>query len=363
MANAQPRIALRIGDTDWLGWLHANVMMTMDAVSGSFTVGLTDRWPGSGSSRPISPFMPCRLLLDDEPLITGYIDRVSPNGSHDDHTVTITGRDKTSDLVDCAAVTGEWRGLKLDAIIAELAKPVGISVKAEVDVGVPFERFRTQEGEQAWPAIDRACKARAVVAMADGNGNVLLTRAKMSSGSPAPLILGGKDGNVLSFSGDFSGEERFSVYTIKAQQGGLAGTPEDRAHVIAEARDDGVPRYRPMTIIARDRMDAAAARRQAQWECNVRRGQALRATYTLAGWRTAAGKIWRPNTIVRVRDDWQWMAIDRDLIVVSVRLEVSGDGMLTTLDLTDPSAYLPEPPPQEKKKGGKGKPKVEDVGL
>ena len=46
-----------------------------------------------------------------------------------------------------------------------------------------------------------------------------------------------------------------------------------------------------------------------------------------------------------------------------ITVEVSGDGMLATLDLTDPSAYLPEPPAQEKKKGGKGKPKVEDVGL
>ena len=351
MANAQPRIALRIGDTDWLGWLHANVMMTMDAVAGSFTVGLTDRWPGGGPARPIKPFAPCRLLLDDEPLITGYIDRVSPNGTHDDHTVTITGRDKTSDLVDCAA-TGEWHGLKLDAIVAQIAKPLGISVRKDVDVGAPFERFRIQEGEQAWPAIDRACKARGVLAVADGNGNVLLTRAKMSSGDPAPLILGGKDGNVLSFSGDFSAEERFSVYTIKAQQGGLAGTPEDRAHVIAEARDIGVTRYRPMTIIARDRMDAAAAKTQVQWECNVRRGRATRATYTLAGWRTASGKIWRPNTIVRVRDDSRWMSIDSDLIVVSVRLEVSGDGMLTTLDLTDPSAYLPEPPPSKKEELG-----------
>ena len=316
-------------------------MMTMDAVAGSFTVGLTERWPGGGSARPITPGAACQLTLDDEPLITGYIDQVSPYYSNDEHAVTVTGRDKTGDLVDCAAASGEWRGLKLDAIVSELARPFGISVRADADVGAAFEKFRTQEGEVAWAAIDRACKARAVLAMADGYGNVILTRATASSDDPVPVILGGKDGSVLSGTGTFSANERFSAYTIKAQRGGLDGTPEDRAHVIAEAKDSGVARYRPTMMIARDRMDAASAAAQVQWVCNVRRGQALRVTYTMAGWRTASGKVWRPNTIVRVRDDW--LSIDRDLIVVSVRLAVSGDGTETTIDLTDPSAYMPEP--------------------
>lgn len=51
--------------------------------------------------------------------------------------------------------------------------------------------------------------------------------------------------------------------------------------------------------------------------------------------------MWQPNTFVRVED--RWLAIDRELRVVSVRLTINTETIEADLDLAEPSAYLPDP--------------------
>ena len=115
-------------------------------------------------------------------VITGYVDDVSPAYSATGHDVTVDGRDATSqgDLVDCSAIhqPGEWRvSGTLEAIVTILAKPFGIPVKAECDTGTAFRKFRIEEGETAFEAIERACRMRAVLAAGDGKGGLRIIRA------------------------------------------------------------------------------------------------------------------------------------------------------------------------------------------
>lgn len=341
----RPAIALVIGERQWLGWTYADIVATMDAVSGSFSIGVTDRWSGAARPRPIAPGDACRLTIDGEPVIDGSIDVVQPFYDAHEHGVNITGRDRTGDLADCSADDGEWHDIELAALVAAIARPFGIKVYREADTGARFRRFRIQPGETAWEAIDRATRARALLAVASGDGNLALIRARIDpegTTPPVKIILGSAKGNALRASGTFDAHERHSRYRLLAQQGGAFGAPEDRAHVVAEAADPGVRRYRPLTLVARDQLDAAAALAQVRWEANVRRGRALRASYTLVGWRDDLGRLWRPNTRVRVEDPW--LAIDHELLVASVRLSIHPEeGILTDLELVESMAYLPEP--------------------
>ena len=246
--------------------------------------------------------------------------------------------------------------------MANITRPFGIQVYPDsgLDLGAKFARFRIQAGETAWAAIERATRARALLAVATPDGHLGLTRARAAAGADAPpaVILGGDKATPVKATGTFEAHERYRNYRILAQQGGEAGSPEDRAHVVAVAEDTEVKRYRPLTIVAGDQLDNAAALAQVRWEANVRRGRARRASYTIAGWRDDRGRLWRPNTIVRVKDDW--LRIDHDLLLVSVRLTVNEDSIETDLDLADPSAYMREPPDPERdgsdrQEGGKKK--------
>ncbi len=368
--RARPKVALTIGDRDWWGWTSADIVQTMDAVTGSFSIGLTERWEGSppgsstrGEPPEISPGAACAVSVDGEPLITGYIDVVAPTYSAIEHGVTISGRDRTGDLVDCSAAVepGEWHDIALAPLVAAIAKPFGINVYPDsgLDLGAKFPRFRVQPGETAWAAIERATRARAVLAVATPDGHLGLTRAQSrAGGNPPAIILGGDKATPVKATGTFEAQDRFSRYRILAQQGGEAGGPEDRAHVVATAEDPGVKRYRPLVIVASDRLDGAA-KAAVQWEANVRRGRSRRAAYTIAGWRDDAGRLWRPNTIVRVTD--KWLRINHDLLIVSVRLTIGEDQVETDLELADPSAYLREPPdPSREEATGRKKKKSTD---
>ena len=73
------------------------------------------------------------------------------------HTIAVRGRDATGDLVDCSAASkpGEWKDARLEEIASALCEPFGIRVTREVDTGAPFARFRIEEGESVFEAIER----------------------------------------------------------------------------------------------------------------------------------------------------------------------------------------------------------------
>ncbi len=55
-----------------------------------------------------------------------------------------------------------------------------------------------------------------------------------------------------------------------------------------------MPRHRPLTVIAEEQIDSAAAVNRAQWEASVRYGRSRRGTYTVLGWFNGSG-LWAPG--------------------------------------------------------------------
>ena len=80
---------------------------------------------------------------------------------------------------------------------------------------------------------------------------------------------------------------------------------------------------------------------RAQWEASTRAGRALTARYTVQGWRGAKGELWRPNTLVKVEDEW--LGIERDLLIVSCTYKLSDNGTITELQLAPKEAYELQP--------------------
>ena len=153
--------------------------------------------------------------------------------------------------------------------------------------------------------------------------------------------------NILSASGEVSWVDRYSVYTVRGQQSNaLDGfTPEEAAHVEAEARDSAVTRHRPLTVMAEQGVSVQDARTRANWEATVRTGRARRASVVVQGWRQtreAGAALWRPGQIVRLTDDW--LALDRDLLISSVSYSKRNDGgTVAELSLYPENAFLPMP--------------------
>lgn len=349
----EPGVVLTVNGNDYGGWKSVRISLGMEQVAGTFDLSVSERWPGQPEAWPIMPGDECRVSIATDQktvVITGYVDDVNISYDAGSHTIQVTGRDKTGDLVDCSAIhkTGQWSGSALEQIAADICRPFGIAAKRTANTGARFGKFALQEAETAWEALERAAKMRGVLMMSDGQGSLVITRAGTNRIGTALV----KGENILAASGQFSHKDRYSKYIIKGQSPGTDfSSAEHNTATKATATDDALEkrkRYRPLIVIA-EQGDGSTYADRAKWERNVRAGRASRVTYTVAGWTHAEG-LWLPNNLVAVQDDL--VGISRDLIIAAVTYSLEeGSGSRTELQLCRPEAFdLVSMPDKHKKK-------------
>ena len=333
-------VTLTVGGNKYGGWKAIEISLSLEQIAGQFKLRTSDRWHGQEEAWPIIPGDACTVAIGDRTVITGYVDEANPEYDHKDHGIEVNGRDKTGDLVDCAAIykTGEWLNADLKKIAFDLCAPFGVSVWTEVDIGKKFPKFALQEGETVFEALERASRMRGVLLVSDGRGHLVLTRASDVS-LDAALIRGV---NIEAATGCFSHKERFSWYIIKGQVPGASIfvpqdlPPEQRSQLKATSEDAEVTRYRPLIIYA-EQGDGSTYKDRAVWERNVRAGRAARVQYTVTGWEYKPGAIWIPNRLVRVQDSYT--GVDAELLIVRCTYLLDDGGSRTRLELCRPEAF------------------------
>lgn len=373
------RISLRMGGQVWRTWSTFELPRDLSEISGGFHVGLRDA--ARHTSFPWADLMDARtqvtaglevtVEIDGEPVLKGWVDDIAPRCGGGQVSVSVSGRDKTCDLIDCAAtVKGPWeyRNQTIDKIIAAIVKPFGLTVRADVDLGAPIDRVCLDVGETAMSAIEKLCRQRQVLVLSDGVGGIVLTRGGKARG-PADLIFPG--GNVIESAGCDSMRERFSEYHVVAQaekaggkrkkkpakldvtaqplgegggsggsSGGGGSYEQAGAKIVGTAKDDAIQRYRPMVVLARNQCDAKVAQAQAEWMARTARAAAQKLDYPVLDFR-ANGTLWRPNELVMVQDTFQ--AINRDMLVAGLVYSHGAQGPVTRLRVTGPEAFDIEP--------------------
>ncbi len=248
VGNHHPIVTLKVGGNLHSGWKEVEIFRSIETLAGGFALTMSDVDPALQKIVQVSPGAACELLVDNETVITGYIDESGPEFDAETHEVKVTGRDKTCDLVDCAAFVplvqpGIWaKGQKVLSIVAQIAQKSGITVKEEVDAGT-VSLFALQPGETAFTAIDRIAKEAAVLPIADGMGGIVLTRGGL--GSRFAALVEGK--NILSAKGKVSWKDRFSDYYVFADPAGIYVTANTDAHM-GHATDPAVTRWRPTFV-------------------------------------------------------------------------------------------------------------------
>lgn len=328
------------------GWTSMRLSLGMDRCANGFQIEITELWSEGAKVRRILPWEACEVLLDGEVVLTGYVDELSVRHSGTVHTVSVRGRDKTADLVDCSVTgkVGQWRGLKIEQIARELAAPFGVQVLTDVDTGKPLLSFALQEGETAFEAIERAARMRGVLVMSTAAGELLLTRAGQQR-IATRLVLGE---NILEGSVRYDVRDRFSVYVAKGQApthyfdapGSSAGTSATAAksasQMRAQASDARVPRFRPLVLNAECPDLAVPLSRRVQWEANVRAARSVEAEIVVQGWKNA-GWLWKPNRLLTVLDPW--LGIDDEMLISGVQYSLDEAGSRTSLRLTYANAF------------------------
>lgn len=336
-----PDVRLIVDGQSYGGWTRVRVSRSLEQLAHAFELGLTERWPGQDVPRPIRPGAACRLEIDGTAVIAGYVDRMTVDYDAGAHTVTVTGRDKCGDLVDCSAPSVSWVGRTLSQVAAALVEPYGLTVVADDDgLDSTFLRLKNAEGDTVQETLEAAARVRAVLLMSDGLGTLTLGRAGTAT-VPTALELG-RNIQICSFEADDCG--RFSIITVKGQSSGSdAWSGESAAQPSGSATDARISRHRPLTVLAEEQLDAAGGQARADWEATVRYGRSRRVRYTVRGWAHAAG-LWTPGVLVPVRD--AVAGIDGKRLLVQADLRLDNGSMNAELTLCPPEAYRRVPVPE-----------------
>ena len=339
-------LTLRINGADIRGWTEVRVTRGIERVPSDFEIVMTERLPGDLHAVTVLPGQPCRILLGGDVVLTGYVDRFAPSISPRGHQISVTGRGKCCDLVDCSA---EWPGGQISGtsaldIASKLAAPYGIKVAmaAGVPPGDPIPQFNLILGETAWETIERICRYRALLAYELADGSLLLDQV----GTVAHASGFAQGQNVQAASMQYSMDQRYSRYVAFYQSIETLGdlnTAGVDGNLIATVVDATVTRHRQLDIIA----EAAAGGPQvavarANWDRARRWGRSFVCSLTTDTWRDSAGLLWQPNRQALLQLPLLKMGLAQ-WVISEVTYSLGQEGTTAQLTLMPPDAFLPEP--------------------
>ncbi|MBC8726536.1 hypothetical protein F6X37_35020 [Paraburkholderia sp. 31.1] len=333
-------VSLTVNGASISGWKSVRITRGMERIPADFDISMTERFPDT-TTVLVMEGDPCVVKIGADAVITGYVDRVTEAVSATTHTLSISGRGKCEDLVDCAAQFDSFQFVNMATahIAAQLAQPFGINVKA-LTPGMLHPQVCLNVGESPYAAIDRLCKLAQVLCYEDADGDLVI--GPLSTIEAAGGFAMGVNVEQASYTRDIS--QRFSGYRVYLVGTGIftdAGQQPLAEYTVA---DDTMPRFRPKAFIAQNG-DAGAdvSNAHALWECNRRIGRGNVVTITATSWRDSGGALYAPNTLaalslpqLKVIDGAKWTIGE-----VTYRRDTSGTGCEITL--MPPEAFRPEP--------------------
>lgn len=340
-------IKLIVNGRIYTGWTSARISRSIEQAAGSFSLAVSERWAGREAPWPIGEGDACVVKIGDERVITGWIDKRSPSFDAGSHGVTISGRDTTSDLVDCSAdlTSQQFAKLGLVDLAEKLCAPYDISVIVQAGLVIedsPAKRKKktaANPGEHAWAVLEQACRAAGVLAYSDGSGNLVLSRA----GSSRCVVDLAEGVNLLQGSAEYDVSGRFRTYEVVGQHQGaddLYGT--SAAAVKGSASDPSIRAVRKLVVKAEHSVTTDSANKRAAWESAVRAARGDQVNVVVQGWRQKPGmSVWPINALVSVRSPV--LGVKGDMLVTAVAHEISDStGTTTAITLRRPDAFRPE---------------------
>lgn len=351
------RVELFIGGGIFSGWVSVSVRRSLEHLAGSFELELM--MPGQSLPDSITPGLPLKLQINGVTVITGYLDTVKHKITATSYKISITGRDKTGDLVDCSAVFkgSQWHNRTLEQIAGDLCKPFGIRVIWQVSdatAAKPFATFTLQLSETVSDALTRAARHRGVLVTSNADGDLVFTQAGNQQTDTLEL---GKNLLDADFTDDW--RNRYSEYLVKGHGGGGGHKGEAKAAALLAApkgqtADKAVTRYRPKVILADHKITADGARQRATREERRAIARSERFVATAKDWFRENSALWDVNMLTRVVAPR--VNVDmRDLLICQVEFTLNAkEGEVTRLTLAPRDGFIVPAEPDSGGAGGEG---------
>ncbi len=348
-------ILLKVGTGNILydGFTSIRVFKSIETLSSEFEFEATIQDP---AQFPIKLKDTCKVYINDIQVIDGFIEGINGDTSANSHSISISGRDKTCDVVDSSVfenLTFNTSISLVDLIKKTLSQSniTGIDVidnVGDIEIFEKNDNISAEMGESLFSFIERYCRKRQVLCNTDGLGNITLERASNDIITRLLLSESGEanNNNIKNIFFGLDNTNRFNKIKMKGQGNptNVSLTPKVLTDVSAEASDDDIRTSRNLVLTSDSSLDTNTAKLAANWHVNIRRARSLNVNITTAGFsydENDETKIWLPNKGIVLKDDF-WN-INAQLLIKSVEyLYNVNQGSICNIELTNRDAYTLE---------------------
>jgi prophage tail gpP-like protein len=363
MANTD-EVRVVIDGKEFKGWEGVTIEMAVDHIADAFSI--TAPWdPGRKELREaFRPFgyQKAELFIDDEKLLTGRIDKVTPSLEAKDRRANLQGRSLTGVLADCSH-DGDLEfgnnALTLADIARQVCKPFKVAVRADNDTAT-IQEVRAEYGQVAADFLNSIAAPRNILLNCSYDGELVLTwGATLLNKMPGARLVEGQY-PVESVDSDFDSTKRFSVFKAATQFAGqnFLDISYDstirvyRPHLSAVQDTDASPEDVVASTVfendiagqrgqsfagatAKSPKSHAAARARA-----ASLAESISVNVSVTGWRRPDGKRWAERQVVTLLAPSAMVYKEAAWLIagVTLKLDASG-GRSTSLRLVLPETY------------------------
>ncbi len=335
-ADTEDEVAILVDGKRFRFWDKVRITRSIDTMDTvEFGAPFDSEAPGFRETfRPFS-FKTVVITVGGTPLFTGTMVAVNPVVENAQKVISVSGYSLPGVLNDCTSPASsfplEYDNQGLREIATALAAPFGISVDFQADQGAVFERVASEPGKKVLAFLTELAKQRNLIISSSSRGKLVFLQSA-ESGQPVARLQQGS-APVLSVTPFFSPQEYYSHITgIEPVVVGLAGSQ----FTVKNPRLLGVTR--PLTFNAPDTLDADV---KAAVEAKAGRMFGSMASYSVrvATWRDPNGKLWEPNTLVKLLAPDAMIYDEYEFIIRSIEFSRDRATETATLNLVIPGSF------------------------
>lgn len=326
-------VGVAIGGRTFTAWTRVMWRASLKEAARSWQLDAAVETRSEASHKALPLFATVKIVATKDPVIVGYIDRKQMHIDATSARVTLYGRSRGADAIDCSVIhdSHEFRNMTLVDIAHALDKSaVGYTTAAAL---TPIPLARAMPGETQFRFLDRLAREQGLTLMGSADGGIEIVSPDKPQRHKGELIEGL---NILVGDADHNGSNRFSEVRVLGQRG--TGSVASDLELEAIAQDQGVSRYRPLVVIDDRGTDAAGLKKRAKQRRDRSAGEGLSAQITVVGWRDEAGTLWTPGRKIWVES--AFLDLKQDMLLKAVTATQDGTrGEIAVLDLVDPRAF------------------------
>ncbi len=342
---------LTVNGTPFTGFTFASAIVSVETMANdfSFTASAVNGFP------PFKKGDLVMVTIDGVTILTGFIDEINGIDQEGSHTVTYSGRDRTSDFIDSQINTiNDIRadaGLTLKQIIESILSHLNSDLRVVDNLSpAPFNKAEDivspEVGDSALAFALIYARKRQALLSSTSAGNILITQSSPTdSGAVVQRINNSDSNNIISQSWTIDSKLEYNKYILRGQLDPRASNfggdtdiaaVEDQGAVVT---DSSSRQGRQKVIVETKGYSSGQLADRAKWSSQIAKAQATRFNCVVKGHAAPTGEHWKENTLVQVNSDVA--DISRKMLLNSIIFsqQESGSGQISTLEFVEKNAY------------------------